>query len=60
MKPEMLPGPEMAAETQWVEGELVRNLMRTQRNTHWIALLLVVLFVALLWHDSPPAPLSLA
>lgn len=39
------------AEAQWVEGELVRNLMRTQRNTQSIGLLLIPLVVGVLWTD---------
>lgn len=42
-----------AAEAQWVEGELVRSLMRTQRSTQWIGLLLIPIIVAVLWAEAP-------
>ena len=51
MKSETLPAPAPSAEAHWVEGELVRGLMRAQRNTQWIALLLVALVTGVLWAD---------
>lgn len=52
MKPETPPAVATAAETLWVEGELVRNLMRTQRNTQWIGLFLIPIFLGVLWTDA--------
>jgi signal transduction histidine kinase len=55
MKPEILPAPTPSAEAHWVEGELVRSLMRTQRDTQWVGLLLMAVIVGVLWADvSPP------
>ncbi|MBE7369601.1 sensor histidine kinase [Ramlibacter pallidus] len=54
MKPETVPPPHLAAEAQWVEGELVRGLMRTQRHTTWVGLAMAVIVVGVLWTDVPP------
>jgi signal transduction histidine kinase len=51
-----VPGP--SAEAHWVQGELVRNLMRTQRNTQWLGLLLVPIVVGVLWSDVTPVLLA--
>lgn len=53
MKVETLPAPTQSAEAQWVEGELVRSLLRTQRNTQWLGLMLVAILVGVLWGDAP-------
>jgi signal transduction histidine kinase len=54
MRSESLPAPATSAEKDWVDGELVRSLMRTQRSTQWLALVLVAIVVGLLWeHNSP-------
>jgi len=45
------------AEALWVEGELVRDLMRTQRNTQSLGTLLVPVLLAMLWHDISQAGL---
>jgi len=58
MKPESLPPPASSSEAHWVQGELVRSLMRTQRNTQWVGLLLVAVIVGVLWEDVSPALLS--
>ena len=58
MKPETLPAPTMSAEAHWVEGELVRSLLRTQRNTQWVGLLVMGMVVGVLWSDAPPALLA--
>ena len=55
MKPETLPAPTASAEAHWVEGELVRSLMRTQRNAQWVNLLLMAVVVGVLWNDSSPS-----
>jgi signal transduction histidine kinase len=54
MKAETLPAPALSAERDWVEGELVRSLMRTQRSTQWLALLLVAIVVGILSDDNEP------
>src|SRR5690349_11795955 len=54
MKVESLPAPATSAARDWVEGELVRSLMRTQRSTQWLALLLVAIVVGILWDDNYP------
>lgn len=53
--PQVLATP---SECRWVEGELVRNLMRTQRNTQWMGLVLIAIFVGVLWDDAPPPLLA--
>lgn len=52
MKPETPLATGSHAEAQWVEGELVRNLMRTQRNSLSVGLLLIPVIVGVLWHDA--------
>ncbi|MDB5912957.1 MAG: putative histidine kinase, classic [Ramlibacter sp.] len=59
MKSESLPTPTSSEEARWVEGELVRNLMRTQRNTQWVGLLLVAIIAGVLWADASPLLLTL-
>jgi signal transduction histidine kinase len=54
MKSETLPAPSRSAEAHWVDGELVRSLMRTQRSTQWVGLLLLPLVVGVLWGDVAP------
>ncbi|HZY16382.1 MAG TPA: HAMP domain-containing sensor histidine kinase [Ramlibacter sp.] len=58
MQSQLLPAaPTTATEALWVEGELVRSLMRSQRNALWIGLLLTAVLAALLWGDAAPLPL---
>ena len=59
MKMELPPAAATNAEAQWVEGELVRNLMRTQRSTQWIGVMLTAIVVAVLWPDAAHGPLLL-
>ncbi len=47
------------AEALWVEGELVRSLMRTARNTQLVGLLLIPVFIGVLWGDASPGALAL-
>ncbi|TFZ02504.1 HAMP domain-containing histidine kinase [Ramlibacter henchirensis] len=58
MKPDTT-SPIDTAGTQWVEGELVRSLMRTQRNTQLLGLMLIPVFIGVLWTDAPRAALLL-
>jgi signal transduction histidine kinase len=51
MKSETLAPATMSAEAHWVEGELVRNLMRTQRQAQWLSILLAAVIVGVLWGD---------
>ena len=53
MKTETQSTPSSADETQWVQGELVRSLMRTQRNSQWISLLMLTVTFGVLWGDAP-------
>jgi len=48
----------LSAESRWVEGELVRSLMRSQRTTQPVAAMLIPVFVALLREDAAPAALA--
>jgi signal transduction histidine kinase len=59
MKLDVPPAIATAAEAEWVEGELVRSLMRTQRNTQVVGLLLIPVFLGVLWGDAPTAGLLL-
>ena len=52
MKPDLPPAIATPAEAQWVEGELVRSLMRTQRNTQLVGLILVPIFLGVLWQEA--------
>jgi signal transduction histidine kinase len=52
MKSETLPAPTLSEESEWVEGQLVRSLMRTQRNSQWGALLLLAVMLGVLWGDA--------
>jgi signal transduction histidine kinase len=54
MKSETLPPPTPSAEAHWVEGELVRSLMRTQHDAQWLSLVLIAVIVGLLWGDVTP------
>ena len=58
MKPDVTPAIGTAAESQWVEAELVRNLMRTARNTQLVGVLLVPVFVGVLFDDHLPFALA--
>lgn len=58
MKSETLPPASPSAEAHWVEGELVRSLLRTQRNAQTLGLLLMAVIVGVLWGDVSPGPLA--
>jgi signal transduction histidine kinase len=51
MKPDIPPPIATAAETQWVEGELVDSLMRIARTTQMAGVLLIPIFLGVLWTD---------
>jgi signal transduction histidine kinase len=53
MKPATPPATETYAEARWVEGELVRSLVRTARNWQFLGLLLAAVVLGLLWNDAP-------
>ena len=55
MKPDLPPAIATAAEAEWINGELIRGLMRTARSTRLVGLLLVPLLVAVLWNDHNAA-----
>jgi signal transduction histidine kinase len=59
MKSETLPAATLSAEAHWVEGELVRSLMRTQRQAQWLPLLLMAVIVGVLWADVSPLLMAL-
>lgn len=59
MKPQLHPPIDTPAEQEWVQGELIRNLMRTARSTRFVGLLLIVVLVAVLWADSSQLELTL-
>jgi signal transduction histidine kinase len=52
MKLDVPPAIATPAEAQWVEGELVRSLMKIARNTQLIGLLLIPVFVGVLWGNA--------
>ena len=58
MKSERLAAPTQSAEAHWVEGELVRSLMRTQRQAQWLSLVLMAVVVCVLWGDVAPGLLA--
>jgi signal transduction histidine kinase len=43
-------------EALWVEGELVRSLMRSQRATRWLGLSLIPVMAVVLWGTVPHGP----
>jgi signal transduction histidine kinase len=57
VKPDTTPALHTAGEDAWVEAELVRGLMRTQRTTQVLGLMLIPLMLAVLWPDVPRAEL---
>jgi signal transduction histidine kinase len=58
MKPDMAPAIATPAETQWVEAELVRSLMRIARNTQLVGILLIPVIVGVLYDDNEPVALT--
>ena len=40
-------------ETQWVDAELVRNLIRVARNTQLAGWLLIPIYLGVLWEEAP-------
>jgi signal transduction histidine kinase len=52
MKPDTAAAASTPAEAQWVEAELIRSLMRTARNTQFVGLLLIPIFLSVLWTDA--------
>jgi signal transduction histidine kinase len=48
------PDPAVS-ESDWVEGELIRSLMPPPRSAQYLALLLVLLMIGVLYDDVPPA-----
>ncbi|RYY96728.1 MAG: HAMP domain-containing histidine kinase, partial [Comamonadaceae bacterium] len=56
MKPDSA-APSHDSEAAWVDGELVRSLLRTQRTTQVLGLLLIPLMVAVLWPEVAHAGL---
>ncbi len=52
MKPDVTPPVATPAEAQWVEGELVRGLMRTARNAQVFGLMLMPIIIGVLWDDA--------
>jgi signal transduction histidine kinase len=58
MKSETLPAPTQFTEAHWVEGELVRSLMRTQRPAQWLSLVLMAVMTGVLWGDVVVAHLA--
>ena len=52
MKPDIAAAIATPAEAQWVEAELVRSLMRTARNTQFVGLFLIPIFLGVLWNDA--------
>jgi signal transduction histidine kinase len=59
MKLDVPPAIATPAEAQWVEGELVRSLMRTARTTQFVGLLLIPVFIGVLWGDASAGALLL-
>lgn len=52
MKPDTCAAIATCAESTWVEGELVRSLMRTAHNSQFVGLLLIAVVVGVLWNDA--------
>lgn len=58
MNSDIAPAPATRPAAQWVQGELVRSLMRTQRSVQWVGLLLIGVLLAILWDDTRPSWLA--
>ncbi|MBA2674614.1 HAMP domain-containing sensor histidine kinase [Ramlibacter sp.] len=56
MKPDLPASVATPAEADWVEGELVRSLMRSHRSTQFVALMVPV-FIGVLWQEAPSGQL---
>jgi signal transduction histidine kinase len=54
MQNETARAPGAPAQSQWVEGELVRSLMRTQRAAQWVDLVTIAIVAGVLWNDAVP------
>src|SRR5512133_2926338 len=59
MKPDVPAPAANPAEAEWVQAELVRNLLRTAHTTQVLGLFLIPIFVAVLWNDSSAVALVL-
>jgi signal transduction histidine kinase len=59
MKPDTSHAVATLGEAQWVEGELVRSLMRIARNSQFVGLLLISVVLGLLWNDASVATLAI-
>src|SRR5688572_21961814 len=59
MKPDIAAAIATPAEARWVEAELVRSLMRTARNTQFVGLLLIPIFIGVLWNSASLGALML-
>ncbi|TAM51403.1 MAG: HAMP domain-containing histidine kinase [Burkholderiaceae bacterium] len=59
MNPETLAPTQAFSESQWIDGELVRNLMRTAPAVQITAILVVPVVFAVLWGHVPVAALGL-
>lgn len=58
MNTDTLPAVATYAQQQWVEGELVRSLMRTARNSQFVGLVLITVVLGLLWDDASVGALA--
>jgi signal transduction histidine kinase len=58
MKPDVTPAAATPAESQWVEAELVRSLMRIARNTQFVGVLLIPIFIGVLYDDHEAIALT--
>ena len=59
MKPETLASTQPFTESEWVDGELVRNLMRTAPAIQITAIVVVPVMFGVLWGHVPLAALGL-
>ena len=58
MKPDTSPGVPTQAQSQWVEGELIRGLMRAAGASRLVGLAVITVVLALLWDDVSPGVLA--
>lgn len=59
MRADPTPAAASTAETEWVECELIRSLMRTARNTQVVGLLLVGIILAVLQDSASAVELAI-
>lgn len=59
MNPELPASPYTPAETEWVDAQLVRSLVRVAGNTQVAIWVVIPIYAGLMWDNTPPLALVL-